>query len=202
MCGVCLRLTSLSGACCRCLLLFVTVQVVPTRKVRGKKKAVAAVAAAAVEEDGGAGGGAEVEEEDDEEGGGGLNPEDLLPRADISGSITPALLGMIASANWKERNAGVDQVGMRSRARCCLARDSAVQTAALWQLGGSLLTSLLLPPPLLPLLLCCAGDPAAGGGQPAHPAHGGGAAPGAQGAAAGGAGLGGWGCGGKRRCSW
>lgn len=86
-------------------------QVVPTRKVRSKKKGGAAAAAA------GSGGPAaaaaaaavgEVEEEDEE--GGALNPDDLLPRTDISGSITPALLSMISSSNWKERNAGVDQV--------------------------------------------------------------------------------------------
>jgi hypothetical protein len=88
-------------------------QVVPTRKVRSKKKGgAAAAAAAAAQED--AGGGYGDGEEEDEEGGGGLNPDDLLPRADVSGSITPALLGMIASSNWKERNAGVDQV----RAAC------------------------------------------------------------------------------------
>lgn len=79
-------------------------QVVPTRKVRGKKKAGAAAASAA------AGQAAAAEEEDEEEGGGALNPDDLLPRTDISGSITPALLAMISSSNWKERNAGVDQV--------------------------------------------------------------------------------------------
>jgi cytoskeleton-associated protein 5 len=85
-------------------------QVVPTRKVRSKKKGGAAAAAA------GAGGGAAAavaaagEEHEEEEEGGGLNPDDLLPRTDISGGITPALLSMISSSNWKERNAGVDQV--------------------------------------------------------------------------------------------
>ena len=95
----------------RPVLLTPAPQVVPTRKVRSKKKGGAAAAAA------GAGGPAaaaaaaavgEVEEEDEE--GGALNPDDLLPRTDISGSITPALLSMISSSNWKERNAGVDQV--------------------------------------------------------------------------------------------
>ena len=142
------------------------VQVVPTRKVRGKKKAAAAVVAAMAADDGvggAAAGGGEVEEEDEEEGGGGgFNPEDLLPRADISGSITPALLGMIASANWKERNAGVDQVGG------CGARGHAVLLA--WPsancavcAGAQHFVSWLLvavdatsaapppPPPLLPL---------------------------------------------------
>jgi cytoskeleton-associated protein 5 len=68
---------------------------VPTRKVRGTQK-------------GGASGVADDEE--DEEAPAPLNVDDLLPRTDISGSITPALLGMIGSSNWKERNAGVDQV--------------------------------------------------------------------------------------------
>ncbi|KAL4854812.1 hypothetical protein ACK3TF_004509 [Chlorella vulgaris] len=80
-------------------------EVVPTRKVRSKKKGGAPAAAAAAEAEAG-------EEEDGEEDGvgGSLNPEDLLPRTDISASITPALLAMISSSNWKERNAGVDQV--------------------------------------------------------------------------------------------
>lgn len=80
-------------------------QVVPTRKVRGKKKGGTPAAAAAAEAEAG-------EEEDGQEDGVGssLNPEDLLPRTDISASITPALLAMISSSNWKERNAGVDQV--------------------------------------------------------------------------------------------
>jgi hypothetical protein len=84
---------------------FVQTQVVPTRKVRGKKKGGTPAAAAAAEAEAG-------EEEDGEEDGEGssLNPEDLLPRTDISASITPALLAMIGSSNWKERNAGVDQV--------------------------------------------------------------------------------------------
>lgn len=79
---------------------------VPTRKVRGKAKKAAAAAPSA----GGAAAVDDVAEEDEEEAG-GLNVDDLLPRADISGAITPALLGMISSSNWKERNAGVDQVG-------------------------------------------------------------------------------------------
>ena len=85
---------------------------VPTRKVRSKKKGGAAAAAAAGSSSAAAAaaGGGE-EEEEDEEGGSALNPDDLLPRTDISGSITPALLSMISSSNWKERNAGVDQVG-------------------------------------------------------------------------------------------
>lgn len=98
-------------------------QVVPPRKVRGKGKKKAAAAAA-----GGAGGAsaaaaAEEEEGDEvEEEGGALNPDDLLPRTDISGAITPALLSMISSSNWKERNAGVDQVGDSSRRFGCLSR--------------------------------------------------------------------------------
>lgn len=79
-------------------------QVVPTRTVRTKSKKAAAAGADAT-----AAGAAEVEEEGPAE----LDPEDLLPRADIGGSITPSLLSMISSSNWKERNAGVDQVGRR-----------------------------------------------------------------------------------------
>lgn len=78
-------------------------QVVPTRTVRSKSKKAAAASGGAVA--------AAAEEPDEEEGGPAeLDPEDLLPRTDISGSITPSLLGMISSSNWKERNAGVDQV--------------------------------------------------------------------------------------------
>ena len=116
-------LTLPSSAARRAASLHPPLQVVPTRKVRGKKKggAAAAAAAAAQEDAAGAaaGGGYADADEEDEEGGGGLNPDDLLPRADVSGSITPALLGMIASSNWKERNAGVDQV--RACVRACVA---------------------------------------------------------------------------------
>lgn len=42
--------------------------------------------------------------------GGGYDAEDLLPRADISASITPALLTNLGSANWKERKQGLDDV--------------------------------------------------------------------------------------------
>lgn len=83
----------------------------PTRTVRSKKKGGAAAAAAA---GGAAAAGVVAAEEEEEEGSAAaLNPDDLLPRTDISGSITPALVGMISSSNWKERNAGVDQVGLR-----------------------------------------------------------------------------------------
>jgi len=36
--------------------------------------------------------------------------DDLLPRADISDSITPALLNDLGSANWKDRKAALDAV--------------------------------------------------------------------------------------------
>ncbi len=85
-------------------------QVVPTRKVRSKKRGGAAAAAAGTGGAAAAAAAAVGEEEEEEEEGGGLNPDDLLPRTDISGSITPALISMISSSNWKERNAGVDQV--------------------------------------------------------------------------------------------
>lgn len=95
----------------RLLLLTPAPQVVPTRKVRSKKKGGAAAAAAGAGGPAAAAAAAAVgEEEEEEEEGGALNPDDLLPRTDISGSITPALLSMISSSNWKERNAGVDQV--------------------------------------------------------------------------------------------
>ena len=77
-------------------------EVVPTRKVRSAKPKAAAAAGG-----GGATGGRADEEE---EAAGPVNVEDLLPRVDISGSITPMLLTMISSSNWKERNAGVDGV--------------------------------------------------------------------------------------------
>jgi hypothetical protein len=36
--------------------------------------------------------------------------DDLLPRADISGQITGELIGLLGSANWKERKQGLDDV--------------------------------------------------------------------------------------------
>lgn len=36
--------------------------------------------------------------------------DDLLPRADISGQISGALLANLGSANWKERKASLDEV--------------------------------------------------------------------------------------------
>ena len=51
-------------------------------------------------------------EDESEGGGGGLDPEDFLPRLDISGSITPELLSKLASNVWKDRDAAVDQVRM------------------------------------------------------------------------------------------
>lgn len=74
-------------------------EVVPTRRVRSSKPRRAAAVV---------GGDAAAAEE--EEPAAAPSVDDLLPRIDISGSITPMLLGMISSSNWKERNAGVDGV--------------------------------------------------------------------------------------------
>ncbi len=87
-------------------------QVVPTRTVRSKGKKAAVGSAGA---DVAAPGGDADDGEDEGAGPAELDPEDLLPRTDISGSITPSLLGMISSSNWKERNAGVDQVRRQAK---------------------------------------------------------------------------------------
>ena len=39
-----------------------------------------------------------------------FDPDELLPRADISGHITGKLVTSLGSANWKERNAAVEEV--------------------------------------------------------------------------------------------
>ncbi|GIL58886.1 hypothetical protein Vafri_13702 [Volvox africanus] len=44
--------------------------------------------------------------------GGGFDPDDLLPRTDISGQITPELITQLGSSNWKERKAGLDAIEM------------------------------------------------------------------------------------------
>lgn len=36
-------------------------------------------------------------------GGGGFDADDLLPRSDISASITPAIITSMGSSNWKDR---------------------------------------------------------------------------------------------------
>lgn len=86
-------------------------QVIPTRKVRSKKKGGGSAAAGPVAAARGpAAAGEAFEEEEEEAEGASLNPDDLLPRTDISGGVTPSLLAMLGSSNWKERNAGVDAV--------------------------------------------------------------------------------------------
>lgn len=141
---------------CSVALLPPAPQVVPTRKVRSKKKGGAAAAPAA---GGGAAAAAGGEEEEDEEEGGALNPDDLLPRTDISGSITPALLSMISSSNWKERNAGVDQV-RRSRGSVWLAWARAGRMGNVGALYFALHQTLACPLMLMVLLsgnpCCCA----------------------------------------------
>lgn len=83
----------------------------PSRAVRnggggGQRKRASAAAGSGAAADEGADGG----------GGGAAGPaspsaaDDLLPREDISASITPALLSNLGSANWKERKAGMDEV--------------------------------------------------------------------------------------------
>lgn len=39
-----------------------------------------------------------------------LDPDELLPRADISGSISGRLLTELGSAQWKDRSRAVDEV--------------------------------------------------------------------------------------------
>lgn len=105
----------MAGTYCPCC--FRPMQVVPTRTVRSKGKKAAAATAGA----GAAAAGVDADEGEDEgTGPAELDPEDLLPRTDISGSITPSLLGMISSSNWKERNAGVDQVRWRAELAECV----------------------------------------------------------------------------------
>lgn len=48
--------------------------------------------------------------DDHEEPAAPLDPDALLPRTDISSQITSKLVANIGSANWKERNAALDEV--------------------------------------------------------------------------------------------
>lgn len=59
----------------------------PSSKAAGKGGKAAAVAASAA-----------------------FDADDLLPREDISGSITSKLISELGSANWKERKAAMDEV--------------------------------------------------------------------------------------------
>lgn len=52
----------------------------------------------------------DVDEEGSEPSPGAVSVDDLLPRTSIAGAITPTLLSMLASSNWKERNTGIEQV--------------------------------------------------------------------------------------------
>lgn len=148
--------------------------------MRSKSKKAAAASGGAVA--------AAAEEPDEEEGGPAeLDPEDLLPRTDISGSITPSLLGMISSSNWKERNAGVDQVRGLGELKC-MWQPVTCSSCGVLKLTPTALRCCciacgIMPPLLAPAAcaMCNAGDPAAGRGQPAHPAQRGGALPSAQG---------------------
>ncbi|KAK9814323.1 hypothetical protein WJX72_004049 [[Myrmecia] bisecta] len=76
-------------------------QVVPTRRVRslkgGAAKSVGGPAASSA---------ADVEDEPLA----AVDPDDLLPRTDISAQITPRLVALLGDANWKSRNAGLEEV--------------------------------------------------------------------------------------------
>ncbi|KAL6766815.1 TOG1 [Auxenochlorella protothecoides x Auxenochlorella symbiontica] len=79
-------------------------EVVPTRHVRRRGAGAGAGTAA--------GGAApmDVDEGGSEPSPGAVSVDDLLPRTSIAGAITPTLLSMLASSNWKERNTGIEQV--------------------------------------------------------------------------------------------
>lgn len=79
-------------------------QVVPTRKVRSAKPAGGSAAGGAASKSGTCAGGAAQAEE------AAFDPDELLPRADISASISAKLVANLNSANWKERNAGLAEV--------------------------------------------------------------------------------------------
>ena len=76
-------------------------QVVPARTVRrggrGQKQKTGSTAAA---------GPAEAAED----APAAFDPDELLPRTDISGHITGKMVASLGSANWKERNAAVEEV--------------------------------------------------------------------------------------------
>ena len=48
--------------------------------------------------------------DEDDEPAAPFDPDALLPRADISSQITSKLVANMGSANWKERNAALDEV--------------------------------------------------------------------------------------------
>ncbi len=41
---------------------------------------------------------------------GGFDPDDLLPRTDISALITGEIITQLGNSNWKERKAGLDAI--------------------------------------------------------------------------------------------
>ncbi|CAK8693087.1 unnamed protein product [Clavelina lepadiformis] len=53
-------------------------------------------------------GGADDEEEDDAGDQGGVNIDDMVPRVNINGKITDALIGQMADKNWKERKQALE----------------------------------------------------------------------------------------------
>ena len=48
--------------------------------------------------------------DEDDEPAAAFDPDALLPRTDISSQISSKLIGNLGSANWKERNAALDEV--------------------------------------------------------------------------------------------
>jgi cytoskeleton-associated protein 5 len=78
----------------------------PTRKVRGKKRAVVASG----EANAGAHSVAATAEDDEDFDEPAASLEDLLPRASIASSLTPALIGQISSSNWKERISALEEI--------------------------------------------------------------------------------------------
>ena len=74
-------------------------QVIPTRKVRKLGQAGKP-----------AGGYSGPATEEDDEPPAAFDPDALLPRTDISNQIPSKLIANLSSANWKERNAALDEV--------------------------------------------------------------------------------------------
>lgn len=75
--------------------------------------------------------------------GGGFDADELLPRSDISLSITSALMANLSSSNWKERKEAMDSIeglitsaGGRIQPQVCT--NSVLHVAELvWQAGGT-----------------------------------------------------------------
>lgn len=75
------------------------VQVIATRIVRSKAARTSRITAAAQ--------GSTCMEDDAPVP---FNPDDMLPRTDISSQINSKLLANMGSANWKERNSAIEEV--------------------------------------------------------------------------------------------